>query len=79
MTATRMLGISFATLILATCGLAGMLLLAMKYFSYQGTGLDWIYPTAGLLIMLWCVSAFGVIASGVTALVGMIKSNAARR
>ena len=51
----------------------------MKYFSYQGTGLNWIYPTAGLLIMLWCVSAFGVIACGVNALVSIIKSNAARR
>jgi hypothetical protein len=74
-----MLGISLAALILATCGLAGILLLAMKYFSYQGTGLDWIYPAAGLLIMLWCLSAFGVIASGVTALIGIVKSNAARR
>ena len=79
MTATRMLGISFSALILATCGLAGILFLGMKYFSYQGTGLNWIYPTAGLLIMLWCVSAFGVIACGVNALVSIIKSNAARR
>ena len=76
MTANRMLGISFAVLLLATCGLAGILFLAMKYFTYQGAGLDWIYPTAGLLIMVWCVSAFGVVASGVTALIIIIKRRA---
>ena len=79
MTATRMLGISFALLIFATCGLASILFLAMKYFTYQGTGLDWIYPTAGLLIMLWCLSAFGVVASGVTVLLSVVRRKLVRR
>lgn len=79
MTATRMLWLSLAGLTGATCGLAGLLIVAMKYFTYQGSGLGWIYPASGLLILLWCVSAFGVVSSGTTVIAGVIKRKAAQR
>jgi uncharacterized iron-regulated membrane protein len=73
MTAHRLFFISLVALFLATCGLAGFFIIAFKYFTYQGSGLDWIYPTGGLLVLAWAGSAFTAVASGVTAIVGVIR------
>jgi hypothetical protein len=79
MTATRLLIISFAALVLNTAGLFALVILSLKYFTYQGTGLDWIYPVSGLLIMAWLLSAFGVVANGVTVIATAIKRRTAKQ
>ena len=41
----------------SSVGLLVLVLIGFKYFSYQGKGLDWIYPASGILLMAWLVSA----------------------
>jgi hypothetical protein len=73
MTALRLFFISLVALCLATCGLVGIFIIALLYFTYQGTGLDWIYPTGGLLVFACFGSAFAAAASGVTAVAVAIR------
>jgi hypothetical protein len=39
--------------------------ISFGFFTYQGTGMDWIYPAAGLCVLLWMGSARTTVASGV--------------
>jgi hypothetical protein len=48
-------------LVLATIGLGAMFFLSFKYFTHQGNDLDWIYDVGGLVVILWLLSAFGVV------------------
>jgi len=79
MTALRLFLVSLVAFLLATCGLAGIFIIAFTFFTYQGTGLDWIYPTGGLFILLGLGSAFTALASCVTLLVGIILRKCKQR
>lgn len=74
MTALRLFFISLAALLLTTCGLAGIFVIGFRYFTYRGTGLDWIYPTGGLLAFAWLGSAFTAATSGIIAIAGLVRS-----
>lgn len=65
MTAVRLLAISLVVLFLATCGIIGFFVLSFAYFNYQGSGMDWIYPTSGLMILMWLGSVVMAVASRV--------------
>ena len=56
--------IYFAVLVAATCGLFFLLVLSLRYFTYSGSGMDWIYPTSGALAILWAWSAFMTLKTG---------------
>jgi hypothetical protein len=73
MTALRPFFISMGVFVTAACGLAGFFVLAFTFFTYQGKGLDWIYPTAGLCVFALYVSGFAAAASGVTAIAQRIR------
>lgn len=51
-------------LTLTACGLAGVIVITLGFFTYQGTGLDWIYPVSGLLLIACSASAYKVLSSG---------------
>jgi hypothetical protein len=67
MTAIPLLKISFAVWIFATVGLAAIFTVSFRYFTYQGNDLDWIYTVGGLFSVLWLLSAFGMTAAAVIA------------
>lgn len=68
MTAARLFSISVCVFVAATCGLAGFFFLGFKYFTYRGTGLDWIYSAGGLCTFAMLVGGLVALASGVVAI-----------
>jgi hypothetical protein len=60
----RLFFISLALLIVSTLGCLGFVFLAFAFFTYQGSGMDWIYPTGGLAVLVWLASAFGTVTTG---------------
>jgi len=67
MTAARGFYISLACFIAATFGLISFVWVSFRFFTYQGHGLDWIYPAAGLLILVWFGSATSALITGIAA------------
>jgi hypothetical protein len=53
-----------ASLVVSTLGLVGFFVIGMVFFTYQGNGMDWIYPVGGLMALLLPVSALGTIVTG---------------
>jgi membrane protease YdiL (CAAX protease family) len=67
MVSLRRFVISLVCLVAATCGLLGFLFISFAFFTYQGNGMDWIYPAAGLCVLLWMWSAWVTVTSGIAA------------
>jgi len=65
MVSTKVFAISLFCLVGAICGLLGLVFIAFRFFTYQGTGMDWIYPAAGLCVLLWMGSAWTTVTRGV--------------
>ena len=70
MTAFRLFVISACVFLVSACGLLGVFFLGFRYFTYQGTRLDWIYPTGGLCVWAMGASGFTALVSGVAAMAG---------
>jgi len=73
MTTPRLFFLSLAGLVVASCGLLGFVYIAFRYFTYQGNGMNWIYPAAGFFCMLWLGSACTALFSLVKAVVEYIR------
>ncbi len=68
MSPVRLFFVYVAVLFATTCGLLGLLILSLEYFTYSGSGMDWIYPTSGAILILWMWSAFMAVQNGVIAI-----------
>lgn len=66
MYATRNLILSILALLLAVGALVCLTLFSFINFNYRGTGLDWIYPLSGFLILAAIGSAAAVVGTGAT-------------
>ena len=73
MTALRLFFISMGVFVAAASGLVAFFVLGFAFFTYQGKGLDWIYPTAGLCVFAMYGSGFVAVASGATEIVQRIR------
>ncbi len=67
MTAPRKFVASLVALVVVTCCLIGLFLVSLRFFTYQGSGMDWIYPTLGLLMVFWFGSAGIALSNGISA------------
>jgi hypothetical protein len=67
MTPSRLFFLSLLGLVVATCGVVGFFYIGFRYFTYQGSGLDWIYPVGGSFFVMWFGSAAMARVSGVWA------------
>jgi hypothetical protein len=65
MTPQRLLFWSLIALALSVCGFFGIIFLSFAFFTYQGNGMDWIYPTGGLFVFIALGSAFTAVVSGI--------------
>ena len=65
MSTKRQFFISLTVLIASTLGCLGIVFLLFAFFTYQGNGMDWIYPAGGLVVIIWMGSAFTTLVSGV--------------
>jgi hypothetical protein len=68
MTPRRLLFWSLIGLAISVIGFFGIMFLGFAFFTYQGTGMDWIYPTGGLFVLVGFGSALTVVVSGVLAI-----------
>ena len=61
---TRNFVISILALLVTTGALIGLTLFSFANFNYRGSGLDWIYPTSGFLMLGLIGSVAAVFANG---------------
>ncbi len=68
MTPRRKLFWSLIGIAISVLGCLGFIFLGFVFFTYQGNGMDWIYPTGGLFFFLGIASVFTAVSSGVQAI-----------
>lgn len=68
MSPKRLFLLSIVGLAIAGCGFIAFVFVGFAFFTYQGNGMDWIYPVSGLFVMLGVASGFTACVSGVIAL-----------
>ena len=67
MTPQRLLFWALISLAISVLGFFGIMFLGFAFFSYQGNGMDWIYPTGGVFVLVGIASVFVAVISGVIA------------
>jgi uncharacterized membrane protein len=65
MTPRRLFFWSLIGLAISVLGFLGFIFLGFAFFTYQGNGMDWIYPVGGLFVSLGLASVVVAIISGV--------------
>ena len=60
----RQFFISLGVLVASTAACLGFVLVSFAFFTYQGNGMDWIYPAGGLAVIAFVGSGFSTAVTG---------------
>jgi hypothetical protein len=76
MTPKRLFFYSLIAIGLSVFGFMGIIFLCFAFFTYQGNGMDWIYPVGGLFVLLGMGS---VVVAGISGVLCLIEERDSKR